>query len=391
MRVAISGMFWSQPNVGSGQYVHGLVRNLTKVAPQHQYILLLPASPSTTIMALPSGVEVRYVRSPFDNRSKNLAKVWYEQIGVPLIARRSRATILHVPYAAPPLLASMPVITTVHDIIWRVLPEYRGQRAARVYFQLVPFAVRGSAHILADSEHSRRDIIMRLDCPAERVTTVLLAADEQYHPIDKSQAATRVMERYGLCQPFIYYVGGLDARKNVATLIHAFAQLRRAGGPEATLVIAGRALGDNPVLFPAIDQLIADLGLHDAVRRIDVPREDGPLLYAAATVFAFPSRYEGFGLGPLEAMACGTPAVVAAASSLPEVVGDAALTVAPDDIPGWTTALWRLLADTRLRENLRQRGLMRVPQFSYDRVARQTLAVYQKVANVKRGFLDARD
>jgi glycosyltransferase involved in cell wall biosynthesis len=107
---------------------------------------------------------------------------------------------------------------------------------------------------------------------------------------------------------------------------------------------------------------------------------DGPLLYSTATAFAFPSRYEGFGLPPLEAMACGAPSVVAAASSLPEVVGDAALRVPPDDVPGWTTALWRLLADGELRAELRQRGLARASQFSYDRVARETSDIYARIA-----------
>jgi glycosyltransferase involved in cell wall biosynthesis len=168
----------------------------------------------------------------------------------------------------------------------------------------------------------------------------------------------------------------------VTTLLRAWQRLRHAGGPAATLAIAGRALGADARLFPDIDALIAELGIADSIQRIDVPREDNLLLYNAATAFAYPSRYEGFGMPPLEAMACGTPAVVAAASSLPEVVGDAALLVAPDDVSAWASALWRLLSDATLRDDLRARGFERAARFSYERVARSTLDVYARVIHL---------
>src|SRR5262249_35071587 len=148
----------------------------------------------------------------------------------------------------------------------------------------------------------------------------------------------------------------------------------------AILAIAGRALGADRRLFPDLDAVIAEEQIRQRVRQIDVPSADGPLLYSAATAVAYPSRYEGFGLPPLEAMACGAPVVVADSSSMPEVVGDAALRVPPDDVSGWAAALWRLLADGALRAELRRRGIERAGQFSYERVARETLDVYQQVA-----------
>jgi glycosyltransferase involved in cell wall biosynthesis len=321
------------------------------------------------------------VRTPFDGRSKNLAKLWFEQIGVPLTAARLRADLLHVPYFAPPLWAPMPVVATVLDIIPLLLPEYRGSRAVRAYMRLVARAARRAAHVIAISDNSRHDIIRQLGCAPAQVSTIPLAAGPQYHPLDHIDRAL-VAERYGLHEPFVYYVGGLDARKNVATLVRAWRRLRQAGGPAGTLAIAGRALGADARLFPDIDALIAELGIGSSIRRIDVPREDNPVLYNAATIFAYPSRYEGFGLPPLEAMACGTPTVVAAASSLPEVVGNAALLVAPDDVSGWASALWRLLSDSALREELRARGYARATYYSYERVARATLDVYARVIHM---------
>jgi glycosyltransferase involved in cell wall biosynthesis len=388
MHVAINGMFWSQPAVGSGQYLRGLLDALLRVAPEHTYTLLLPAfkydegqttndqndPKRSSFVRRPSSV---VVRTPFDRRSANLAKLWFEQVGAPSAAARLGADLLHVPYFAPPLRSRVPVVATILDIIPLLLPEYRGGVAVRAYMRLAALAARRVDRAIAISEYSRRDIIVHVRLAPERVTTVPLAAGPHYHSSEHLHAAACVAERYGLPEPFVYYVGGLDARKNVATLVRAFARMRRAGGPPAMLAIAGRSLGGDPRLFPDLDALIAAEGVEGWVRRIDVPPADGPLLYQAAAVFAYPSRYEGFGLPPLEALACGTPTVVAEASSLPEVVGDAALRVPPGDIAGWATALWRLLSDDALRAELRARGRRRAAQFSYERAAHSTLEIYQ--------------
>ncbi len=381
MQVMINGSFWGQPNVGSGQYLHGLLRWLPQVAPQHRYVLLLPAGGSPG-PALPPGVSAVTVRTPFDRISPNLAKLFFEQVGLPRVvrqlARHLGPAVVLVPYFAPPLRSAVPVVTTVGDIIPLLLPEYRGGPHVRAYMRLVRQAVSGSAHVLTFSSASRTDIIAKLGLPSRRVTSVLLAAGDQYSLGDPGADREAVAQRYGITGPFIYYVGGLDARKNVSVLLRAFALLR-SRGVNAQLVIAGRALGRDRRLFPDIDALIADLELRSSVHRIDVSAEDGPLLYRASTVFAFPSRYEGFGLPPLEAMACGAPVVVSDASSLPEVVGAAALRVPPDDVLGWAAALGRVLADSRLRTDLRAQGLARAAHFSYRRVAEETVAVLESV------------
>lgn len=377
MHILISGTFWNQPAVGSGQYLHHLVQGLREVAPQHQYTLLVPAYAGTPAL-LPAGIAGVGARTPFDGRSENLAKLWFEQIAVPDVARRLNVDLVHVPYAAPPLRCATPVVTTVHDIIWRVLPEYRGKAHVQAYYRLVSAAIRRAAHTLTDSEHSRGDIIRELGCAPERVSTVYLAAGEQYQPSDREQARREVWQRYGIPSPFVYYVGGHDVRKNVATLVRAFGLLR-VTGTNATLVLAGKALGGDPTLFPDIDGLIASLGLTESVRRVHVPIEDGPLFFNAATVAAWPSRYEGFGLPPLEAMSCGTPAVVSSASSMPEIVGDAAIGLSPDDVQGWGDALRHLLDDSALQEDLRERGLRQAKRFSWRKMASETAAVYEQV------------
>jgi glycosyltransferase involved in cell wall biosynthesis len=388
MHILLNGSFWTQPTVGSGQYLHGLLRWFPHIAPQHRYTLLLPARQGLQ-QPPPPGIVPLLLRTPFDTCSDNLAKLWFEQVSVPQTAwllhtssSPDSTPILHVPYFAPALHSIVPIVTTIPDIIPIILPEYRGAFHVRAYMRLVAYAARRADAIITFSEYSRNDIVTHVGIPAQRTTTTLLAAEERYTPsTDSARIAAQVAERYDLRGPFIYYVGGLDARKNVSVLLHALALLRQQGSILPTLAIAGRALGRDSRLFPDLDSLIAELGLQDMVRRISVPYEDGPLLYRACTLFAFPSHYEGFGLPPLEAMACGAPVVVSNASSLPEVVGDAALCVAPDDVAGWAAALERLLTDEALRRELRARGLKRAAQFSGRRVAEETLRVYEQVAN----------
>jgi glycosyltransferase involved in cell wall biosynthesis len=398
MHILISGTFWTQPNVGSGQYLHGLLRWLPLVAPQHRYTLLLPASGDVEA-ELPRGITPLRLRTPFDRardgRSKNLAKLWFEQVAVPqaahLVRQQQRkaadvsGVLLHVPYFAPPLRNTVPVITTIPDIIPLVLPEYRGGVHIRAYMALVSVAARRATHTITFSRYSANDIAARLRIPLQRITPTLLAAAERYMPPPQPElAAAQVARRYGVERPFIYYVGGLDVRKNVDVLVRALALLHQRGDPSTrgvTLAIAGRSLGSDPRLFPDLDRVIANQQMGEWVRRIEVPYEDGPLLYQACTLFAFPSHYEGFGLPPLEAMACGAPVIVSSASSLPEVVGDAALCVAPDDVAAWADAFSRLLRDAELRSELRERGLVQAAQFSWRRVAEETAQVYATIAS----------
>ena len=379
MHIAISGSFWPQPDVGSGQYLHGLLAGLPRMASQHRYTLLVPAFAGASPPA-PPGVNLVSVATPLAARSRQLAKVLFEQITAPQLARALGADLLHVPYFAPPLRAPLPVVATVLDLVPLLLPAYRGSRAMRGYVRLVAAAARRTPQLIAISQHSAHEIAQHLPIDPARITVTPLAAGSQYTPGDTAAARVDVLARYGVAAPFIYYVGGLDARKDVATLVRAFAQLVRAGDDRTTLAVAGQARGTDRQLFPDLDAVIADEGIGARVRRIVVPGADAALLYRAATVFAFPSRYEGFGLPPLEAMACGTPTLVAAVTSLPEVVAGGALLVPPGDVAAWAAALTRVLGDAALRADLRVRGLQRAAMFSYDATARGTLDVYARVA-----------
>jgi glycosyltransferase involved in cell wall biosynthesis len=367
MRIAISGMFWNQPTTGSGQYVRALVAALGERAPQNEYVVIHPSS------------VVGHRSSVVGRRSlvKNLAKVWFEQIAFPRACRRVRADVAHVPYFGSPLVPSTHTVVTIHDLIPMVLPAYRGSMLVRAYTALAAQSARRADAIIADSECSKRDIVTHLGIDAARVRVVYLAADARYRPLDDAAQIENVRRKYALPEKYFLYLGGYDQRKNVRVIIEAFARaaLHRDG---YRLVLAGVNLGRDSEFFPDPRRLARAANLlADALCCIGwVDEEDKVALYAGARAFLFPSRYEGFGLPPLEAMACGVPVLCANASSLPEVVGDAAILVPPDDVNAWADALRVMLTDNARRAEMRARGIVQARQFSWARCAEETLTVY---------------
>jgi glycosyltransferase involved in cell wall biosynthesis len=370
MHVAVNAWFWDRPDTGSGQYVRRLTANLGNGAPDLRLTLIAPHGWEVDP---PPGVSVE--RVALRGRG-HWVKLRFEQRDFPRAAAQVDADLAHVPYWGSPLASPLPVVVTIHDLIPLLLPAYRGGIAARLYTGLVAASARGSAMALTDSLASRRDILEHLGLPPDRVHAVHLAADEQYrpHPGDPPDAAIRA--RYGLPSEYVLYLGGYDVRKNVGTLLEAHATVLK--GYDIPLVLAGRPPETITPRFTDVRALIAEHGLGDAVRLIGwVDEADKPALYRLASCFVFPSRYEGFGLPVLEAMACGTPVVACAASSIPEVVGDAAFLVEPDDARHMAGAILAALAQEDLAAELRRKGLARAKAFSWARTASETARVYE--------------
>ena len=362
MRVAINAWFWDSPTTGSGQYTRCLVEHLA---------------------ALNADLQITLVRPPTSNPqppTSNLGKVHFEQITFPTTCRRLGANVAHVPYWAPPLHSSVPTVVTIHDLIPLLLPEYRGGPLVRLYTVLVATSARRAALVLTDSQASRRDILTRLGLPAERVRVVYLAADERYTPIAAPDDVP-VRARYGLPERYVLYLGGFDVRKNLATVLGAYRWAGPAIGDGCPLVVAGRLPDRDTSFIPDPRRLAREQGLDErTVRFIGVDQAAKPALYRGATAFIFPSRYEGFGLPPLEALACGTPVVGSNTASLPEIVGDAGMLLPPDDAEGMARALVRIVTQEDLRAELSRRALAQAARFSWQRTAHQTLAAYKDAA-----------
>ena len=379
MRIGISGTFWAEPMVGSGQYVHHLVENLPNAGPQHEYLLFLPAYTGAEIPQIPN-VAVDVVPTPLDNVHPKLAKLWYEQIELPRAAARLAVDVLHVPYYAPPRRQLVPVVVTVHDLIPLLLPAYRGSALMRSYTRLATSAVKRCAEIVAVSDHTRDDVVDVLGMSAQKVHTVYEGIAPDYMPPAAAEIAA-VIERFNLRQPFFYYIGGFDTRKNLPMLLRAFGRVRRRYGKPVQLVIGGKRPATSSAFFPALEPIILDESLHaDVVFLGRVSNAENAALYAGATAFVWPSLYEGFGLPPLETMACGGAVIASNTSSMPEIIGGGGLLLPPHDTEGWATAMIQMLTDPALNADYRRRGLERASAFNWASFAAQMVAVYERAA-----------
>jgi glycosyltransferase involved in cell wall biosynthesis len=263
---------------------------------------------------------------------------------------------------------------TVHDVFAWSLPGTSTKADALLYRVWLPIVIARVDRVITISETSRADIIRFLHVSPERIRIVHRCPNTAYSPQDSGRTDS-MRSRHGLPPRYLLFVGSVEKRKNLSRLLRACDILWR-GGEKRPLVIAGA----RRWMYSDIMRTVEELGLHDrTIFTGFIPEEDLPALYRGADLFVFPSLYEGFGLPPLEAMACGTPVVCSNAASLPEVVGDAAVMVDPYDVEGLADAIHRVLGDAGLRAEMREKGLARASQFTWERAARETIQVYREV------------
>jgi len=299
---------------------------------------------------------------------------WWDQVALPRRLARDRVSVFLSPYYKGPLLAPCPVVLTIHDLFFIGYLRRRHSvrdgaltAAARLY-------ARRAAAIVADSESSRRTVVERLGVAPAKVTVIPVGVGPEFTPQPLPDA---VVARYGVVRPYVLYVGNFKPHKNLPRLLRAYAGLPAEARGAHRLLLAGADLERQP----GLEALARSLGLADRVRFAGpIDDADLPALYAGAALLALPSLEEGFGLPALEAMACGTPVVAADRGAIPEVVGDAAVLVDPEDEPALGAALARVLSTPALRTELSRRGLARAQAFSPDRTAGRVLALLRQVS-----------
>ncbi len=386
MKIGVNSYFFRFPTSGTGQYLIHLLQALAQIDQENEYVLLdsEPISPM-----LKMGIEFPHLVTTLPRLAKynaSIEKLIWEQYSAPSAAHKTGADLLYVPYFAPPFFPRVPDVTTIHDVIPLRLPAYRTDPKMKAYLQFITRAAHKATLLITVSQHAKQDIMDALKLSAERIRVIYEAAGEEYRPITDRSLLSKVRANYGLTGRYVLYLGGLDQRKNVPQLVRAFAQLyRQLGDPDLQLLIAGNPDRQRGALFPDPRPVATELGIRDQVICRFIAEEDKPAIYSDASVFVFPSLYEGFGLPPLEAMSCGTAVICSNRTSLPEVVGDAAITIDPGSMNEMVDAMHAVLTKSELRADLQARSLKRAAQFSWRKTATETLATFQEaIARSKR-------
>ncbi len=352
-------------SAGISWYCQNLLRHLPGTDPEIQYTVFLGERRYEGVR----GLELRVSRLP--THSPPIRILW-EQAIQPWALRRAGVDLLHGLALIGPLLSGRPLVITIHDLSFLHYPQ-SFHALKRLYLKLFTrLSVRRAQRVIAISDSTRQDIIEQYGVPSETVDLIYYGSNPAFRPLPAEKVA-QFRSDQGLPERFILFVGTLEPRKNVVRLIEAYSRLPASNRPPLMLIGAKGWLYDS--VFARVDEL----DLSDAVRFVGyVPGNSLPWWYNAADLFVYPSIYEGFGLPPLEAMACGTPVVTSKASSLPEVVGTAGLLVDPTSTESLASAMEQVLSDQGERDRMRSAGLAQARRFSWDDTARRTLDTYRR-------------
>jgi glycosyltransferase involved in cell wall biosynthesis len=361
---------------GVGTYIRNVVRTLGRLDRENKYLLIGPSSKVEEIGSLPPNFHAVPLHQP-----ERSLKGWWEFRAV---LRRLDCDLVHVPniFSVPRALPC-PYVMTVHDMLEHMsLGRKRNDLWRSVHFQLTMRVLRGAARIFAVSNFTKTEMEKLFGIPPERIEVVYNAIDERFlHGHASGADRDLIAKRYQVTYPFLLYAGRVSAHKNVVRMIEAFSALKgelekERAYPDLKLIIIGDDLSGNPDLR----RTVVRSGVQNDVRFLGfVPIEVLRIFYDSAKIFVFPSLYEGFGLPPLEAMAHGTPVVTSNVSSLPEVVGNAAVLVNPENVFEIMRALHRVLLDQVLRERMKERSYVQAGKFSWEKSVLRILEVYRQV------------
>jgi glycosyltransferase involved in cell wall biosynthesis len=368
MRIAIDAR--KLHDYGIGTYVRNLLRQLARQDTTNEYVVLCREADWESVEEL--GPRFRPV---VENAGAYSLR---EQIALPIDLRRESAELFHAPhYVLPPLTPCRSVVT-IHDCIHLRFPQYLPNRIGYAYARAQMWtATHKAARVITVSEASKRDILRYFHVPESRIEVIYNAIDDRFWQQPAAEDIARVRERYRLDDPFVLYAGNIKPHKNLERLIEAFHILRQEPAMKDVQLLI---IGDEISKYATLRRAVHRHKLHKHVRFFGfVSDQTLAALYRLADVFVFPSLYEGFGLPPLEAMASGTPVITSNVSSLPEVVGDAALMIDPYEPAAIAEAMQRVLGDANLRADLSRRGLARAREFSWERSIARVREIYAEV------------
>jgi glycosyltransferase involved in cell wall biosynthesis len=363
MRILIDGRMIS--NTGIGRWLQNVVVHLMRIKSDHKITVLVNRNSEHVRSFRVQTWPLQFSTPIYSIR---------EQIVLPLLLGNERPDVVHFPNFNVPLVDRTPTVVTLCDLIYYIYPQacpsWIGHQYARF---MIRAAARKARRIITISEYSKRDLIVHLGCPEEQIAVVYPAIDPAVFCPQDPASVELVKRKFGIKRPYLFYTGNHEPRKNLERLVDAFRSL--ANRRNLQLVLGGRIGRRRQEFYDSFSDLVAN---GDMILSGEIPESDLPSLYAGAELFVFPSEYEGFGLPPLEAMATGVPVVCSGATSLPEVVGDAAVLIDPGSTAELAAAITHVLDSKLLASELREKGFERVRQFSWDSAAQRIMRIYEQ-------------
>lgn len=369
MKIAIEArpVKWSY-GTGIGNYTHSLISKLNEIDVENEYTFLCPDNHPSDY--LPFMKEYTFYALPKDDER--------EEAELPIWLSREQADLFHLPQNGfrIPARCSCKLIVTIHDLIPYFLPEMVRPSFLKRFINEMPTIVERADRIISVSNTSKQDIVNIFKIDPNKITVIPSAPTSAFHPLPKSEIKNWLRKTYGLKKPYILYVGGLNPRKNVTELIYAYSKIRRELPDGQQLVVLGPE-GKHRSKLKLLGEVL-NITAEELIFPGFIDSSELPNFYNGADLFVYPSLYEGFGLPPIEAMACGTPVITSNVSSLPEVVGDAALTVNPYDTLALAETILKVLSDDSLRLDLSNKGLRHSVKYNWDTITAQILKVYRE-------------
>ena len=375
MRIGINAHLLNKENSTIGNCIASLIKSLLEIDSDNEYVLYLPKDAELKDIG---DYDIRRTRFPSRLR---LVRVFWEHIFLPRFLVADNVDVFHSPGCILPPLVSIPSVITIYDLIALLYPSLCTRSNALYYRLFLPQGARRAQTIIAYSQNTKEDIVSCLGVNEDKITVIYPGVHKRFKILNNTMLLNKVRRKYLLPGRFILFVGNLEPTKNIVRLIDAFFKLKTERHIEHSLVIVGKKRWGYKDIFERAQK--SSYG-NEIIFTGYVLAEDLPAIYNLAELFVFPSMYEGFGLPPLEAMACGVPVITSNRGSLPEAGGDAAITVGPDNTAELAAAIFRVLTDKDLRRRQIARVLKRSKLFSWEEVAKETLKVYEQVYSKSR-------
>lgn len=373
MKIGIDGRAanWYR-GTGIGTYTYQLINHINKVDSINDYMIFMPHNCNNMI-----NFNKNFCMTEIDEHCKDN---FWDEINMPNILKNKNMDLYHVPQngIGIPEDKKCAFVITLHDVIPYRMPQTSSERYLKLFNETLPKIISMCDGIITVSNYSKNDIIKAFNFPKDKIFVTHLAGEDIYAPIDKGLCKNIIKKYYSINEDYILYVGGFSPRKNIIGLIEAFSMLLNRYKKEIKLVIAGK----HGISYSLYKKRCEDLHVEDKVIFPGfIPLEHLPYLYSGCETFVYPSFYEGFGLPPVEAMACGVPVIASNATSIPEVVSDGAILVDPYNIDELCNSMYKILLDKTLKEDLILRGLVRSSELTWHKTAKDTIIAYNKIIN----------